>query len=400
MWVENLFLFEIKKHVSAAIKNHHHKHANAPVALLCACVPGKHHEVDRAWHTVHDIMPASDKRDFVVAESTVFRILAVLVLFACGLRVLYILVSPLLSVSDAGINETCPAKSLDKSASANIEADWELARELEDAQQHLRVWTQASRGQLSFKMEAMVNSSVVELVAFSRETDLMPTWVWMCKSAAVTRVVSPLDIYAYADFGFFPLPMPAMFVGVHATLDDRVAKDGHVFVRVVSPSANTETEPSFDYEALPKATRKHGEMPIRGVDVKLVPQRPATAVDDAHAPPRTSVDCTVRFDLSSATFLGPARHLHPPGWLVNLLTSVMVPSAWKAYLQLQASIRSMADEAAAVSKDGARRDSTAKSKGGGGSAAALGERVAADVTGVYRRLQRSTGQRGGLVPFR
>ena len=36
-----------------------------------------------------------------------------------------------------------------------------------------------------------------------------------------------LELWAFADFKFSPLPVPPMFVIIHATLEDRTNKAGH-----------------------------------------------------------------------------------------------------------------------------------------------------------------------------
>lgn len=301
-------------------------------------------------------------------------------------------------------------------------AEWALARVLESERQSLRVYTRARRGELSFRCEAVVDSTVVELLSMGRETDLIPTWVSLCTSAGVTRVNSPLDVLAYVAFAFWPLPLPPLVVCVRATLHDRMVPEcmdpnrmapermapaeriakatehfakgvycqggGHVLVRLSSPSAHP-GGPPFEYDALPAAVRDAAEMPVTEASIRLYPKKEihAPAVGSAAAgaattgavEPQTAVEATVRFDMSLAAFLGPARHLQPPGWLVGLLTSVMVPGVWSAFLRLQARIR--------------------QGIGTGGGGLELDARVATDETGVYRLVQHMTGQKGGLRPL-
>ena len=87
-------------------------------------------------------------------------------------------------------------------------------------------------------------------------------------------------------------------------------------------------------------------------------------------------------DLTRLTILGPLRFLSPPGWLINIITSVMMPGVWRAVI---------AALARAFGQDDGQDD------GGGhahasGNATALAARLAADASGVYRRIRRSAKQ--------
>ena len=82
---------------------------------------------------------------------------------------------------------------------------WTLARELESDQQHLRVFTKTRRGELSFRFEAVINSTAVELVSMCREADLMPTWISFCSSAGVWAAGAPVSVLRFkktADLNF------------------------------------------------------------------------------------------------------------------------------------------------------------------------------------------------------
>ena len=84
---------------------------------------------------------------------------------------------------------------------------------------------------------------------------------------------------------------------------------------------------------------------------------------------RSHVFAELAMDLSKLEALGPIRFLTPPAWLVNIITRVMIPGVWRACLEAIAKIQAE------------------------GSSGPIGARLAADETGVYRKIRRSTRQK-------
>ena len=247
--------------------------------------------------------------------------------------------------------------------SSSDDRDWRLAVDL-DGDAPLKVHTRVRRGELSFRFEATLDAGVATIISLCRETDLMPTWNPYCKEAGVAKLASPTDLWAYADFKYSPLPIPPMFVVVHATLDDRTRSAGHWHVRVASSPPTGGGADALDRAALSAEMLKHGEVHLKYAFGTLAAVPPRTAAGAA----RTRVFAELAMDLSRLEVLGPIRFLTPPAWLVNLITKIMIPSIWKACLEAIARIQA----------DGADGP--------------IGARLAADSTGVYRRIRRATKQ--------
>lgn len=255
---------------------------------------------------------------------------------------------------EAGATATAPVVEGD-------DESWKPATSItEKSGTSLRVRTRARRGELGFRIEGTLDASVVELVSLVRETDLMPTWNAYAREGRVVRLASPTELWAYADFRFWPLPIPPMYVALHATLDDRVATAGHVACSFRSPPPDGPS--AFDRSAIPPAVAKHAEMVVPSAKAKLFPvARPAGL------PPRTDFESEVLLDLSLLAFLGPVRHLHPPQWMVTTITKIMMPAVWRHVLRSLERLHA---------------------DGGG----AIGARILADESGLYRKLRQSCGQ--------
>lgn len=255
---------------------------------------------------------------------------------------------------------------------SRTDGEWRLAAQIDDVAAPLRVYTRVRRSELSFRFEATIDASVTEVVSIAREADLMPSWNPFCQAAGVPKAPSTWEHWVYADFKFSPLPMPPIFVVLHATLEDRTASDGHFFMRVASSPASGGPD-ALDRAALPADMLKHSEMVLTLATGTLTPLTTTREEGSGRwrgAPPRTRTraNAEMTFDLSKLLFMGPLRFVHPPAWLVNVATRVLIPGAW----------RSVLDAIAKIHADG--------SKG------PIGARIAADRTGLYRRLRRASGQ--------
>lgn len=231
------------------------------------------------------------------------------------------------------------------------------------------MYTWVRRGELSFHFDATLDTGISTVLALARETDLMPVWNPYCKLAAVMKLASPLDLYAYADFGFSPLPVPPMFVVVHATVEDRTSSAGHWYVRLAtSPPATDGGPDSSDRGGVPRDVLSHGEVRIKHAFGLLAAVPPRVGGPRGASGARTRVQAELAMDLTRLHMLGPIRFLTPPSWLVNIVTRVMIPGVWRACLEAIAKIHE------------------------DGSSGPIGKRLADDATGVYRRIRRSTRQ--------
>ena len=252
-------------------------------------------------------------------------------------------------------------------APSEATADWKLASVVKDksnAGVYLRVSTRVRHGELGFRMEGALDASVTELVSLARETDLMPSWNAYCAAGEVVRLTSPLELWAFADFKYWPLPIPPMYVAIHATLEERRPRQGggggEYFCAFESPSPSGPA--AFDRSKIPESVQRHAEV--------IVPSAKATLTALPVAPgaaPRTGFDAEILMDLSRLSFLGLARNLHPPQWMVTTIVSVLMPTVWKTVLKTVANLHA---------------------DGGG----AIGERILRDETGVYTRIRKATGQ--------
>lgn len=230
-----------------------------------------------------------------------------------------------------------------------------------DGDQPLTVHTRVRRGELSFRFDATMDASIGEIISLARETDLMPVWNPYCAEAGVAKLNGQLDLFAWASFKFSPLPIPPMFVVVHATLTDRVSASGHWHVRVVtSPPAEAGGADALDRSALPTDVLTHGEVTLSHAVGRLSAVR--------RHPARSHVTAELAMDLRKLSVLGPIRFFTPPAWLVNTVTKIMIPGVWRACLEAIAKIQ--AD----------------------GESGPIGARLAADTTRVYERIRRATGQ--------
>ena len=276
--------------------------------------------------------------------------LVVLCVFAAHTLRMFLGASHLPTPSNVSVEEL-PAKA------------WRLAVETE-GEQPLRVETSVRRGELAFRFEATLDASVAEIISLARETDLMPTWNPFCARAGVAKVASPLDLFAYADFVFPHLPVPPLFVVVHATLEDRRPATGqHWYCRVASSPPSGDSPDALDRTDFPAEMLKHGEVKLAyafGTLTALARKR--------GSPPRSRANVEMAMDLTQLEVLGPLRFLTPPAWLVNTVTRVMIPGVWRGII----------DAIAQIQADGPKGP--------------IGARLAADTTGVYRRVRRASGQ--------
>ena len=182
----------------------------------------------------------------------------------------------------------------------------------------------------------------------------------MCDAGGVLKLISPTDIWAYAQFGFWPLPAPPIYVLLRATLSEhKNARDGAHW-RLTLRSAGRE----FDRGSLPPSVRQHAEVPISAASITI-----AAATSRSGDGPRTSVSGQLVLDLSQLSGFGVVRHVRPPQWLVNGLTSVLLPRLWGMLLTTVASVQEQ------------------------GAAGPFGTRITADPTGVYSIFRRRSGQR-------
>lgn len=242
--------------------------------------------------------------------------------------------------------------------------DWKLASVLKDKSDpniFLRVSTRARRGELGFQINGSLDASMTELVALARETDLMPTWNAYCAAGEVVRLASPMELWAWADFKFWPIPIPPMYVAIHATLQEAKEGDGVFLCAFESPPEGSPSR--FDRSTIPMAIQQHAEMVVPSARAKLYPAKAASQIGG----PRTAFEVQVMMDLSKLLFLGPVRHLHPPQWMVTTIVSVMMPTVWKTILKTVNKLH--------------------ENDGG-----AIGARIVQDETGVYQRIRRATRQ--------
>jgi len=247
---------------------------------------------------------------------------------------------------------------------------WHLARTMvsEDTYQRVQIRSRVRKGgELGFKFTGSLDASVVELLSLARETDAMPQWNQYCSQGGIVRQKGATELWVFADFHFFPMPIPRLFVALHANADDRLDRQGHW--HLVGRTEPAGSPAAIDRSALPAKVRQHGEVVVSSLTAKLTPQARAHAAAVGEATPdRTRFDLQVVMQLSTLTFLGPIRHLTPPQWVVNVLANVMLPGLWKCILDTTARLR---------------RDGTSD---------VLGARIQADPTGLYRKIRRSTGQ--------
>lgn len=322
-------------------------------------------------------MDVSDKAtSSMEAESWRATLRGAVLVIVCALlfRLLYVpsrLLNELRGDSSDGAPSSPVTEGAVTEAAAAVDPDWRQVIAV-DGSQPLVVHTRVRRGELSFRFDATLDAGAATVVALARETDLMPTWNPYCRQAGVAKLVSPLDLFAYADFKFSPLPVPPLFVVVHSTLDFRRAPSGrdkqvlHVRVASSPPASATrgdEISPdAFDRSAIPADILKHSEVLMNYAFGTL------EAVPSAAGAARTRVVAEISMDLSKLTVLGPLRYLTPPTWFVNFVTKTMIPGLWKACLEALAKIQDQ------------------------GERGPIGARLAADATGVYRKIRRRVGQ--------
>lgn len=242
-------------------------------------------------------------------------------------------------------------------------SEWQLAAEL-GGEQSMTVYTRVRRGELALRFVVTVDASISELIALLREADLYPTWNPYCTEAGILHLESPLELWAYAAFNCWPLPIPPLFAFVHATLKF-VATGSYWHLSIASPPKDDPGAPA-DRTQLPAHIQHHGEVRLSYVSGDFV----AVHRDGrpGQQPARTRANVEAALDLTNQMALGPLRFLTPPSWLVNIMTRVMIPGVWRESLTAIANIQAA------------------------GESGAIGARLAADATGVYQRIQRASEQ--------
>lgn len=76
-------------------------------------------------------------------------------------------------------------------------AGWVLGSEV-SSPNGLRVWhrMEAASGDLAVRFEGQIEDATIsEMVSLLRETDLAPSWLSLAKSAAITRIGGPLEVW-------------------------------------------------------------------------------------------------------------------------------------------------------------------------------------------------------------
>ena len=269
----------------------------------------------------------------------------------------------LVTVVAVVVGALCACSDWQAVGQSSDDIGWHLARTMDSGDQRIEVHARVRHGgELGFRFTGALDSSIVELLSLARETDLMPTWNIYCSVGNVVRVASPTELWAFADFHFWPMPIPRIFAALHATLDDRLRSNGGTF-RVSARSEPEGSRSAFDRSSLPRSVRQHFEVIVTSLEARLRPLDPPNATSA-----RTAFDLQLVMSLTNLAFLGPLRFLNPPQWVVNVIANVMLPGLWKAILETVTRLRVE------------------------GTCGAIGARLVADRTGIYRRLRRSSGQ--------
>ena len=193
--------------------------------------------------------------------------------------------------------------------------DWKLASVLKDKSDpniFLRVSTRARRGELGFQINGSLDVSMTELVALARETDLMPTWNAYCAAGEVVRLASPMELWAWADFKFWPSQFHVR--AIHATLQEAKEGDGVFLCAFESPP---EESTRFDRSTIPMAIRAEMVVPSQE---QAVPSEGGLQIGG----PPTAFEGAGDDGPIKLLFLGPVRHLYPPQWMVTTIVSVMM----------------------------------------------------------------------------
>ena len=230
---------------------------------------------------------------------------------------------------------------------------WRLAKSVDGGK--LRCYTRADgAGEFGFRFVSEIDvAGAAECMALPRETDLIPEWNIFCEAAEIVRLDSPTELWAQAILKL-PWPVPRHLVRLHATLHDRVERDGCFVCHTASPPDFPETSDDPRYAAC----ASH-QLPLRLGVGRLVPLPEAVA-----GVPRTAADIVMLIDLNQVRYLrGLGGHL--PQWLVDAVLAIMVPWLWRMALQLLADM---------------------------GGDNALARRLRADESGVYAQIRRACRQ--------
>ena len=230
---------------------------------------------------------------------------------------------------------------------------WRLAKSVDGGK--LRCYTRADgAGEFGFRFVSEIDvAGAAECMALPRETDLIPEWNIFCEAAEIVRLDSPTELWAQAILKL-PWPVPRHLVRLHATLHDRVERDGCFVCHTATPPDFPETSDDPRYAAC----ASH-QLPLRLGVGRLVPLPEAVA-----GVPRTAADIVMLIDLNQVRYLrGLGGHL--PQWLVDVVLAIMVPWLWRMALQLLADM---------------------------GGDNALARRLRADESGVYAQIRRACRQ--------
>ena len=125
---------------------------------------------------------------------------------------------------------------------------WRLAKSVDGGK--LRRYTRADgAGEFGFRFVSEIDvAGAAECMALPRETDLIPEWNIFCEAAEIVRLDSPTELWAQAILKL-PWPVPRHLVRLHATLHDRVERDGCFVCHTASP-------PDFPESLATRGTRR------------------------------------------------------------------------------------------------------------------------------------------------
>eukprot|EP00966_Prymnesium_polylepis_P267781 6186157-Prymnesium_polylepis.1 len=218
-------------------------------------------------------------------------------------------------------------------------------------------------GELAFRIQCGADASLSQALCVVQEWDLLPTWIKFAKKAAILRQDVSNELWLYADFNWWPMPMPAMWCLIRLRFqpclplpDERSAAEGDPeIVGAVQKEllVTVESDTTLDRSSVPADVQKHFEVPLRQCIWRLRPQPLGPAGHE-----RTKFEGVAAVHLSDLTFLGPFRFMTPPAWFLKFIIQFMMPFVFRTFLAL---VRTLGDENSLFYP-----------------------RVQADVTGIYR----------------
>lgn len=230
-------------------------------------------------------------------------------------------------------------------------------------------------------MDLTAATSCVAVTTLVREADLIPLWNPLCSEGGIAKLVSPTEMLGFALVTFNVLPLPAMFVLLHAIITLRAPVGESIGL-----TARTADEVAYDRTSyLPKAVcAEYGELKL-AIDAEMTPvfqdtrrsvaedtrKGAATQPPGPPPPPRTRVvgECTVNVT-ALGTRLG---RLVQSRLVIGLILTIIVPLLWRAFLRVLQVV--------------GRPDSE------------WGARVRDDATGLYRLVRDASGQPDVELPM-